>query len=165
MKKASIKTSVAGIVFASGLALVPASVQGFITIDRNTKVVFTTQIIGNESVKVATAVIKTVDSAGVSTIKQLVEKKVPAGNGFDLIVEEIESIVTQTSPGVFTVRTITNVTTTPTNSSGDPTGPPVASPEDDETETGVAEADLDLPESTQIESDPDFGETPAVSGE
>ena len=45
MKKVKVKTAFAGFLLASGLLISSASAQ-FITIDKNTKVVFTTEIIG-----------------------------------------------------------------------------------------------------------------------
>ncbi|WP_386819064.1 hypothetical protein [Luteolibacter algae] len=167
MKNVLPKFASAGIFLAAALVTTPLKADDFITIDRKTKVVFTTEEVDGKTVSVATVAVKEVDANGEVTVKQLVEKKVPAdggGAGFDLIVEEIETIATPdtNNAGMFMVRTITRMTTTPVDETGTP-GAPVVMPPTDNTET-VAEADLDLPDSTSVEIDTDFGDSTPVSG-
>lgn len=132
--------------------------------NNNVKVVFNQQTIDGNVVTVATATIAETSSSGIVTVRRQTEKIVPSatGTGTEKIVTEEETLAipNAAAPGTFIVTATTTTKTTPIDENGDEGETSEDSVVD--VDTSVAEADLDLPQSTEfVELDPEL-DTPIV---
>ncbi|MBB5350819.1 uncharacterized protein YkuJ [Haloferula luteola] len=147
--KTRITQAVALMGFAALTAAAPAAISGFVTIGTDTKIVQTTDTEGNV---VATVTFSEDNGDGTVTYKTQVETKKTTG---EIILEQVEILVEETSPGsgTFTVTTVTKeVTTTPTGGGTpvveNPTVPP----------TEVPASELPIPTDTTVINVVDPGE-------
>jgi len=159
MKKLIIKIAVSSALLASS-----AYAQFIDFENNNVKVVFNQQTIDGSVVTVATATITETSSSGIVTVRRQTEKIVPSatGTGTEKIVTEEETLAipNAAAPGTFIVTATTTTKTTPIDENGDEGETSEDSVVD--VDTSVAEADLDLPQSTEfVELDPEL-DTPIV---
>lgn len=149
---------------ATALLVSSASAQFIDFENNNVKVVFNQQTVDGNVVTVATATITETSSSGIVTVRRQTEKIIPSstGTGTEKIVTEEETIAipNAAAPGTFIVTATTTTKTTPIDEDGNEGDTSEDSVVD--VDTSVAEADLDLPQSTEfVELDPEL-DTPIV---
>jgi len=132
--------------------------------NNNVKVVFNQQTVDGNVVTVATATVTETSDTGIVTVRRQTEKIVPSatGTGTEKIVTEEETLAipNAAAPGTFIVTATTTTKTTPIDEDGNEGETAEDSVVD--VDTSVAEADLDLPQSTEfVQIDPEL-DTPIV---
>jgi len=162
--KTPMKTFLLHAGIAAALSASSASAQFIDFESNNVKVVFNQQTVGGNVVTVATATITETSTSGIVTVRRQTEKIVPSstGTGTEKIVTEEETLAipNAAAPGTFIVTATTTTKTTPIDEDGNEGDTSEDSVVD--VDTSVAEADLDLPQSTEfVELDPEL-DTPIV---